>query len=613
MKDLDSVLQDLVTKYDNQTDTGADNEQDDSVSEVKEVENEETQPIQSDTESSSGQDKDDAVNELRTIAEDASGGDDKDSDSDVSDSEDEDTDSDSESEDDPTEGDVEFDIGDNDDEGIVEGDDSSDSEDDGGDTSEEFDDDAGEDDTDSSEGGSESSDNEEGDSGDSSEAEEGSGEEDTGNEESSEEGSEESDDEDEFEEDSEEGSEVEGLSDPVPDEESEDNESESDEADEESDPVFDSEGTLQEVHHAQASVDSSDKVEEAVSIIKESQAISDRLGELAELITSKHGVGEESSTEEEKEEVESEESMTSLEAFAIKTLVTQASKLLNVSVEEIKEDPYRIASVRCLEELRESIKDTLSRVGDSRIKLSAKITSLKDHINHLPEEGKDQSVTLSGDQVANLTIQGSLNLEHLLFAAIYQTTTNELVSWIQGALAKYLQAFAKGQTGLINPFKPSTVSENKEIADRVNKDYQLASDCVSSVLPGNKVIATIKGKDEQSPIVKMVSLVTPEKTANELVINNPDKRLLLSLLKEIEIMADTVKRGAEVIKTLETGLGSLENWVTDADDEEIRLIKLDHILPLAYSPALSLYSHSLTYTWSLVLVLEEILKQLNVE
>lgn len=609
MKDLDSVLQDLVTKYDNQTDTGADNEQDDSESEVKEVENEETQPIQSDTESSSGQDKDDAVNELRTIAEDASGGDDKDSDSDVSESEGDDTDSDSESEDDPTEGDVEFDIGDNDDEGITEGDDSTDSEDDGGDTSEEFDDGDGEEDSDSSEGDSESSDSEEGDDEDSSEAEEGSGEEDTG----SEEGGEESDEEDEFEEDSEEDSEVEGLSDPVPDEESEDSEGDSDEGDEESDPVFDSEGTLQEVHHAQASVDSSDKVEEAVSIIKESQAISDRLGELAELITSKHGVGEGSNTEEEKEEVESEESMTSLEAFAIKTLVTQASKLLNVSVEEIKEDPYRIASVRCLEELRESIKDTLNRVGDSRIKLSAKITSLKDHINHLPEEGKDQSVTLSGDQVANLTIHGSLNLEHLLFAAIYQTTTNELVSWIQGALAKYLQAFAKGQTGLINPFKPSTVSENKEIADRVNKDYQLASDCVSSVLPGNKVIATIEGKDEQSPIVKMVSLVTAEKTANELVINNPDKRLLLSLLKEIEIMADTVKRGAEVIKTLETGLGSLENWVADADDEEIRLIKLDHILPLAYSPALSLYSHSLTYTWSLVLVLEEILKQLNVE
>lgn len=377
----------------------------------------------------------------------------------------------------------------------------------------------------------------------------------------------------------------------------------------------DTETTVAEQAQATQAEQADNPAEHAASIIKESKEISDRLGELAEQIVDRHVLNsdeqqapgatipanEEPATQ---EDIESSVAVETIQArqYARNLLLQEASSRLGFAVEsEGSGTVYHQANERVLENAISSLENLSRNNIASKLHLDTKIEAIEKLVDELEEV---QEIVVDSQVLSDLHVQGSLSLDTLIYAPIYQRTVNELRDWLGSVLGVYLKSAEEGARAIVMPFTTGVLVENTKVAQVLRESNDLCSDAVSRILPGNRVMVYLK-QDEAAKVLKVVRL--DDKTApKQITLTGTSIGSVKQALNELKLLAKVQQDSIRNIVALTNASKSILGWVQQADDDDLIRLNLPALLPMAYTPAISIHTAISAYIWSLVGVLEDI-------
>ena len=376
----------------------------------------------------------------------------------------------------------------------------------------------------------------------------------------------------------------------------------------------DVETTASEQAMAEDAEQAENPAEKASAIIKESREISDRLGELAEQIVDRHLTpdqgqapgatippSEEPGTQEDLESSIANESLRANQ-FARRILMQEARTRLGFAVEsEASGTVYHQANERMLRSAIEALENFSRNNIASKLHLDTKIEAIEERVNTMAEV---QTVTIDTRVISDLHVQGSLSLDTLIYAPIYQRTIGELREWLGTILGAYLKSAETGARAIVMPFTSGALVENAKIAQVLRESLPVCSDSVSRVLPGNRVMAYVKQDDAQK-VLKVVRLAGQE-PPKQITLTGTSTGSVKQALNELKLLARAQQDSIRNIVALTNASKSILGWVNQANDDELITLDLPALLPMAYTPAISLHTSISAYIWALVGLLESI-------
>jgi len=376
----------------------------------------------------------------------------------------------------------------------------------------------------------------------------------------------------------------------------------------------DVETTASEQAMAEDAEQAENPAEKASAIIKESREISDRLGELAEQIVDRHLTpdqgqapgatippSEEPGTQEDLESSIANESLRANQ-FARRILMQEARTRLGFAVEsEASGTVYHQANERMLQSAIEALENFSRNNIASKLHLDTKIEAIEERVDAMAEV---QTVTIDTRVISDLHVQGSLSLDTLIYAPIYQRTIGELREWLGTILGAYLKSAETGARAIVMPFTSGALVENAKIAQVLRESLPVCSDSVSRVLPGNRVMAYVKQDDAQK-VLKVVRLAGQE-PPKQITLTGTSTGSVKQALNELKLLARAQQDSIRNIVALTNASKSILGWVNQANDDELITLDLPALLPMAYTPAISLHTSISAYIWALVGLLESI-------
>lgn len=376
----------------------------------------------------------------------------------------------------------------------------------------------------------------------------------------------------------------------------------------------DSETTAAEQEQAEAAEQSENPAEKAAAVIREAREMSDRLGELAEQIVDRHvntgegqapgatiPAGEEPATQEDLQTSIAAESHRAHQ-FTHRLLMQEARTRLGFAVEsEASGTVYHQANVRMLEGAIGSLENLARGNISSKLHLDTKIEAIEERVNALAEV---QTVTIDSRVISDLHVQGSLSLDTLIYAPVYQRAVSELREWLGTILGAYLKSAETGARAIVMPFTSGVLVDNAKIAQVLRETLPVCSDSVSRVLPGNRVMAYVKQDDAQK-VLKVVRLTGQEPPA-QITLTGTSIGSVKQAVNELKLLARAQQDSVRNIVALTNASKSILGWVNQANDDDLIRLDLPALLPMAYTPAISLHTAINAYIWALVGLLEAI-------
>lgn len=381
------------------------------------------------------------------------------------------------------------------------------------------------------------------------------------------------------------------------------------EIDEDADPIFDSDGTSVEREQAKEVADTEDPTAKATEVITEAKEISDRLGDLAQQIVDQYGPEgkdpetEDAEVEQDVEAVLAKENLKPLHRHLRDSLFGSLEATLGLRYESLEgQSVYRLATQKVLTDALEHLKRLGANKDRSFMKLEAKIESLHNHLETGLEMTK--SVSVPGDNVDTLVTNGSLNLDNFVYASQIQTVTRELSSWIGSMLAQYLKNAADGKRSSVMPFRPSVLRDDPKLVEPWRTALELATRDIGPIWPGDRALVCVSIPGTETYSVRLKSNPQRTKVSETYQVAELDTSALKNLVNELKIAADALRSMLKVVTVLTNSTQNFLSWTQEATEDELELVNFAELLPMAYSPAISITGYLDDFVWDLVTFLE---------